>query len=177
MARKAETRGYLIVALGLGAVALGLALAAFPRAQIEAPPRPAWAKQFVPGGLRFPYGGREFSGFVSESFRNCGGKSKEFFDWFNQAFQEARGVTLARWLNSWKVRLDTTSRSDVHEASTEAQREFAADVHKAIKQTIRKFSFDRGFEFAYTVRFGERQCLLQSVLAAGLLQKDRKSVV
>ncbi len=40
-----------------------------------------------------------------------------------------------------------------------------------MKAVIPKFSLERGFEFANTVRLGERQCLLQSVLISGVLQQ------
>jgi len=43
-------------------------------------------------------------------------------------------------------------------------------VYRLIKTTIPRFSLSRGYEFVWTVRYGERQCLLQSVLMAGLLQ-------
>ena len=45
------------------------------------------------------------------------------------------------------------------------------NVFRILKKTITKFSLDRGFEFAYVVKTGERQCLLQSVMVAGMLQK------
>src|SRR5262249_37901085 len=43
-------------------------------------------------------------------------------------------------------------------------------VHKLIKSMIPRFSLDRGFEFKNVVHYGERQCFLQSVLVAGLMQ-------
>ncbi|MCC7230933.1 MAG: hypothetical protein IT203_11120, partial [Fimbriimonadaceae bacterium] len=42
--------------------------------------------------------------------------------------------------------------------------------HRLVKKSSRKFSLDRGFEFANVVATGERQCFLQSVLIAGILQ-------
>jgi hypothetical protein len=44
-------------------------------------------------------------------------------------------------------------------------------VHRVVKGTIPRFSLDRGFEFCNVVRYGERQCFLQAVLIAGLLQR------
>jgi hypothetical protein len=45
-------------------------------------------------------------------------------------------------------------------------------LHRMVKSTIPRFSLDRGFEFCSVVRYGERQCFLQAVLIAGLLQRS-----
>jgi hypothetical protein len=54
---------------------------------------------------------------------------------------------------------------------TQAEVEFSARLHKLIKDIIPRFSLDRGFEFANVITRGERQCFLQSVIIAGILQK------
>jgi tetratricopeptide (TPR) repeat protein len=51
------------------------------------------------------------------------------------------------------------------------ERDTGAWLHRMTKSVIPKFSLDRGFEFTNTVKLGERQCLLQGVLIASLLQK------
>jgi hypothetical protein len=56
-------------------------------------------------------------------------------------------------------------------AKVSFERETGAWLHRMVKAAIPKFSLDRGFEFTNTVALGERQCLLQSVLIAGLLQR------
>ncbi|HEY3268025.1 MAG TPA: hypothetical protein VGM37_13955 [Armatimonadota bacterium] len=53
-----------------------------------------------------------------------------------------------------------------------AERRQAIDLHHWEKRAIPRFSLDRGFEFSSVVDRGERQCLLQSVLLAALLQKS-----
>jgi hypothetical protein len=56
-------------------------------------------------------------------------------------------------------------------ARAAAERQVCADLHKSIKSRIPRFSLDRGFEFRHTVGRGERQCFLQSVVIASLLQR------
>jgi hypothetical protein len=51
------------------------------------------------------------------------------------------------------------------------ERDTGAWLHRMVKAVIPKFSLDRGFEFTNTVALGERQCLLQGVLIASLLQR------
>ena len=52
-----------------------------------------------------------------------------------------------------------------------AQTELSATVFRIVKKALPAFSLDRGFEFTSAAKSNERQCLLQAVLAAGLLQK------
>lgn len=43
-------------------------------------------------------------------------------------------------------------------------------VHKLIKTMIPRFSLERGYEFAYVIKYGERQCFLQSILISSIFQ-------
>lgn len=119
----------------------------------------------------YPYGGAAFRAFVDESYRRASaGGSDAFFRWFDAETQERLGVTLARWLAARRTALDRARAT--RNASTVAKAETAAcqQTWELIKKTLRKFSLDRGFEFTNAVALNERQCFLQSVLIAGLLQ-------
>jgi hypothetical protein len=77
-------------------------------------------------------------------------------------------LTIEELLDS--KRRDFDSMSDPARKSV-AILNFASWLHRMVKATIPKFSLDRGFEFCNVVRYGERQCLLQSVLISGMLQR------
>lgn len=123
----------------------------------------------------YPYGGAQFTRFVSESFETVGsGTASDFYNWFQKAYDESSykltgtdSLDLKQALRLQKRRL-----SEIHTPSKKAHAELAisAQLHRMVKKTIPKFSLDRGFEFYYTVKNGERQCFLQSVLISGLLQ-------
>ena len=125
----------------------------------------------VPTGARerYPYGSAPFSRFVADSYRYAGaGDPRAFFRWMDAALaRRAPGDT-------WSARLAARRRAlqgigdPVRRAR--AEKAWCASLHKTIKTTIPRFSLDRGFEFANAARRGERQCFLQSVLIAGLLQ-------
>jgi hypothetical protein len=53
----------------------------------------------------------------------------------------------------------------------EAEAALGARLYRLVKTMIPRFSLDRGFEFTNVVRYGERQCFLQAVLIASLLQR------
>ena len=67
--------------------------------------------------------------------------------------------------------LEKRELNGIADTSARARKEqaFAAWSHKLTKTIIPRFSLDRGFEFANVVRYGERQCFLQSVLIASLV--------
>jgi hypothetical protein len=124
----------------------------------------------------YPYGGRQFSVFVEESFANGGpGKAPDFFNWMNRAYEKSpyrfphkKELNLERFLLA--ERQDLAAIKDAS-AKTRAILDLSAWLHRLVKKTIPRFSLDRGYEFCNVVRFGERQCFLQSVLIAGLLQR------
>lgn len=124
----------------------------------------------------YPFRGTQFTRFVDESYEVCGTPNSEsFYQWIVQAYEDSkyrfRGHENLRLEDLLAVeKRDLAGIADVRRKSR-AEIELGAQVHRFIKTIIPKFSLDRGFEFCNTVRLGERQCFLQSVLIAGLLQK------
>lgn len=118
------------------------------------------------------YGGPNFAALSGESYK-IAGLSGDFGSWLSDAYAKAGvplgdGKTLNDALAARKAALDA--------AKTPAEkdklaRDTGAWAHKFIKKVVPKFSLERGFEFASIVKTGERQCLLQSTIIAGLLQK------
>lgn len=143
--------------LGLGAVALaalGMGLGR-PRVRLE--------------DASYPFGSPAFSHFVADSYKSGNaGSAKQFFDWFNSHFKAQAGAAPEAYLAKRKLEIDALREPG---AKGGAQMKLGGDLHRIIKKTIPKFSLERGFEFYNTAQLGERQCFLQSVLVAGLLQK------
>lgn len=122
----------------------------------------------APRDPSFPYRGTVFSGFVEQSFSLFGKEDPtDFYVWFEKACAQ-NGTNLIETLKGEKETL--SSITDTPEKSLK-ERDFCAKLHRLVKQAIPKFSLDRGFEFYYTMKNGERQCFLQSVLLSGLLQE------
>jgi len=113
------------------------------------------------------YGSQAFRDFVADSFRVNGGKADSFFAYMDKQSSEQYQEKVAGFLAKESKLLAKSSKAKRVAAETDAGRH----IHAFIKKTIRKFSLDRGFEFYYTVKTGERQCFLQSVIVAGMLQK------
>ncbi len=110
---------------------------------------------------------------VNNSFKSQQGAAK-FYAWLERVYQiKAKRFTdrphldLNNYLAFKKQDLQKTT--DVT-ARVSKERAFAASLHKAIKTVLPKFSLDQGFEFRNALGKGERQCFLQSVLIAALLQ-------
>jgi len=125
----------------------------------------------------YPYGSSAFDQLIGDSsaaVRATGVQS--FPEWFAAAFQKTPAAALpghaglsleaALKLRAGELKAETNTAKRAL-----LERDTAAWLHKAIKASIPKFSLERGYEFVYTVKNGERQCLLQSVLIAGLMQK------
>jgi hypothetical protein len=125
------------------------------------------------GTQRFAYGSAAFNALVNDSYRQIGGRLIPFLAWLETAYQRSnkahlgKATTLEAALELRQKEL-AGAKGDVRVI---LERKTGAWLHKAIKAMIPKFSLDRGFEFAYTVQNGERQCLLQSVLIAALAQR------
>ena len=122
----------------------------------------------------YPFGSGQFAQFVNDSERIApAANAPEFQTWWRERFKqnphpdlpgatldaalEARGKTI-------QAEMDPNKRAQL-ETQTGAQ------LHALVKKLIPKFSLERGFEFTNTVTKLERQCLLQSVLIAGMLQR------
>ena len=105
----------------------------------------------------YPYGGSTFQGFVDDSFLCCKTPDPgKFYREMDDEFLKLTGGKVEAWIKAKKG-------SDPIKTGEE--------LHRLVKKSIRKFSLDRGFEFANVVTTGERQCFLQSVLIAGILQE------
>lgn len=118
----------------------------------------------------FAYRGKEFTSFVTESYRTNNVSNPEgFYSWFEDAAKE-HGMPdgLQRTLSTYKAKIHAAKTP---QAQAEVQKELGTLIHKTVKASIPKFNLDRGFEFVHVVDRGERQCYLQSILVAGLLQK------
>jgi hypothetical protein len=111
------------------------------------------------------FGSPAFKQLVDDSYLAVGrGSSADFFSWWDNEMR-AQGYPGAKtWIAFGQKRL--TDSAD----PSRTKNELGEELHKIVKKTIRKFNLDRGFEFANVVTLGERQCLLQSVLIASMLQ-------
>lgn len=118
----------------------------------------------------YPYRGKAFTAMVTESCGQAG--AGEFYRWMEAAYrehrQEKQPATMAAWMQALRRSL-TSARGRARK--TTVAHDACSRLHRLVKTMIPKFSLDRGFEFRNVVRYGERQCLLQSVLIAGILQK------
>jgi hypothetical protein len=122
----------------------------------------------------YPYQSAAFKRFVAESFRNQGTQDASmFYQWMEQAYaaspyRDPNKKTFTQLLNSRQQMLNRVTN-----LSKRVDQEVALSAwsHRFVKQIIPRFSLERGFEFYNTVNRGERQCFLQSVLIAGMLQQ------
>jgi hypothetical protein len=123
-------------------------------------------------GPDFQYGGPVFDDVAQTSYETVG-LSGSFTDWLAKAYTSS-GVRLGNGTDDLNAALDAR-RIAIGAASSQArvklERETAAWAHKFIKKAIPKFSLERGFELANVVKTGERQCLAQSFIISGLLQR------
>lgn len=134
---------------------------------------------FVPvraADANYAYRSAAFTRLIDESGKYTGSNAAyTFYAWFERAYastpgvqpSELRGLPLIRALERRRLRIAALKG----QAREQLEISTAAWLHRTIKTLIPTFSLDRGFEFSYTVSRGERQCLLQSVLIAGLLQR------
>ena len=106
-----------------------------------------------------------FASFVTESFRTAGVKDPKQEA---QTFYTYMGNEIPASMDTIKPLLAKETNKTIR---TQAEREVCFNLHRDIKKQIPKFSLDRGFEFYNTVKLGERQCYLQSVIIASLLQR------
>jgi len=109
----------------------------------------------------FPYQQETFDSFVKESYRVAGrANPNEFYQTMDARAVKAGLPTWTAW-----------AKQNRPTGTAENARDAGAAVWKRIKKTITKFSLDRGFEFVNAVTTNERQCMLQSVIVAGELQR------
>lgn len=121
------------------------------------------------------YGGKNFNTLAVESYKLAELKGN-FTDWLDAAYLKTGlplnkkapvGQTLEAALNARKAQLGA-AKGKLRDTLA---RETAVWAHTFIKKAVPKFSLERGCEFASIAQTGERQCLLQSVVIAALLQR------
>jgi hypothetical protein len=132
----------------------------------------------IAGIEQYPYRTPRFSQLVAESYQyGRAGDPRDFYRWLEGRY-EAASSTGATPPSSRRTRLErllTAKRAELGAIEDRARRaavekELCAWLHRMVKRTIPRFDLDRGFEFFNARQRGERQCFLQSVLIAGLLQ-------
>ena|GEM_PF-443521 len=122
------------------------------------------------------YAGPRFNKLVMESYHHLGSENwRSFYQQMDSAYNKYRSkasewhsTTLIGMLDSEKRRIAAIADNSKR---AKAEKTLAANLHKFVKTAIPNFSLDRGFEFYYAQTRGERQCFLQSVLIAGMLQR------
>jgi hypothetical protein len=128
-----------------------------------------------PRAALYPYGGAQFAALVAQSYAVAGeGSPGDFHRWLRDAYR-ASGAPLPATSGADLEQDLASARASLHHlprraARARAEADLARWAHRFIKQAIPRFSLDRGYEFHNVAKYGERQCLLQSVLIAGLLQ-------
>lgn len=116
----------------------------------------------------YAYGSKAFTRLVEESYRLIPSTGREsFYAWFEGAYARHAKQGLRQ---SLEARRRAYSRLRPSQKAA-YERQSAIWAYRTVKALMPHFSLERGYEFAYAVRNGERQCLLQSVLIAGMLQR------
>lgn len=145
------------------------------RAPGQGPAASCLARHLIVGkDEAYPYQSGEFTRFVSDSYREAGGgQTADFYAWMDKACREGRlcapgGGPLLAMMDGKRAALDAAATP---RQRAQAEMALAATLHHWIKTSMPSFSLQEGFEFANVAKHRERQCLLQSVLLAALLQE------
>ena len=118
------------------------------------------------GWPKHEFGGTVFDSFVQESFKATDkGKAASFYAFMEKGIKANQSASWTAWINLKQGELSASKDKPATRGA------ITAELHGIIKKVIPKFNLDRGFEFAYTTSLGERQCFLQSVLIASILQR------
>ena len=124
---------------------------------------------------RYPFGSVAFDALIRDSeAESTSAKRSGFEAWLAAAYARSPKAQLTGFKTlpaALEARGATYRKLNDTLARVAFERETGAWLHRMVKITIPKFSLDRGFEFTNTVALGERQCLLQGVLIASLLQR------
>jgi hypothetical protein len=131
----------------------------------------------------YPYGSEQLDAFIRNSYAETGRPYyKEFYAWMNESYKNWRDYALQEQTFPFPgaeklgfMEMCEWARRGIESRGEGASREkeeikLASGVHTIIKGIITRFSLQRGYEFANVVQYGERQCFLQSVLIASILQ-------
>lgn len=124
----------------------------------------------APADARYPYGGAALQSLVNDSYRVAGQSAPSLSAWLTEQYREAHvplagAPTLKAGLAARREALQRAGKR-----GDDLARDSAQWAHTFIKKILPKFSLERGYEFSAAMTAGERQCLLQSVLIASLLQ-------
>ena len=125
---------------------------------------------------QFPYGGPAFTRLIADSYKQANlTNPKSFYTWMDQepqtvALGKAAGGARPGWTKMLAQRKAQVDAATSPAQKTQDELQDAAWLHKTIKAAIPHFSLQEGFEFVNAERKGERQCVLQATLMAGLLQ-------
>lgn len=123
----------------------------------------------------YPYRSAAFDTLIADSYK-LNPEAQPFYDWLESTYAKTPAAKLPGQPNlslvqALEARQKAIAATSGARAKSELELDTAAWLHKLVKATIPRFSLERGFEFTNTVTLGERQCLLQSVLIVGLLQR------
>ncbi len=124
---------------------------------------------------RYPYGSAAFAELVEDSYSVASeGSPAHFHKWLKDAYRSARvpipGTPGKDFERDMAAKGREMAGLPTAAARAAAERRLAEWAHRFVKKAIPRFSLDRGYEFHNVVTRAERQCLLQSVLIAGMLQ-------
>lgn len=135
--------------------------------------RPAPAGE-LPEACAYPFGGESFGLLLADSAQVCG-EDGDFCSWLEERYRQSgrlypghQDLPLAALLC---VRRQEIAALPTVAARAKAQADLAGWLHGLVKALLPRFSLSRGFEFAQAMRYGERQCFLQSTLLSALLQE------
>ncbi|MHC9539208.1 MAG: tetratricopeptide repeat protein [Vulcanimicrobiota bacterium] len=133
---------------------------------------------------QYGYGSAAFDVFVKASYDELSlDDFQEFYRWMDLAYGEWKKQGESDGTHPFPAAESSDLKglcaavekqlSSLQDTSTKVQVEMscARGVHRMVKSVISRFSLQRGYEFTSVPRYGERQCFLQSVLIAGLLQQ------
>lgn len=123
----------------------------------------------------YPFGSAAFDALIRDSESETPNAKRIGFEaWLAAAYARSPKAQLEGFKSlpaALEARAAAYRRLQSVTAKVSFERETGAWLHRMVKAAIPKFSLDRGFEFTNTVALGERQCLLQGVLIAALLQR------
>lgn len=169
------------VAIAVASCAGPLVLTFGPRLAGAAPDTAS--PRSIPAAESYPYGGERFSRYITNSYRAASGVASaknpagSFYTWMDRHYRyshrqpgDPAGRTLRDALHSASTQL---ARPMSAPARAQIEARYAGWAHRTVKRIVPRFCLDHGFEFWGAVEKGERQCLLQSVLLAGMLQAMR----
>ncbi len=137
-------------------------------------PRPPRPHLQMGKGEAYPYQSGAFTRFVSDSYREAdSGQTADFYAWMDKTCVQSSLCTpdAAHTLAMIDTRRDTLDTAANPRQRAQAEMALASTLHHWIKTSMPIFSLQEGFEFSNVARHRERQCLLQSVLLASLLQE------